>query len=287
MGSKKIKGESRIGRNIKKDTTRQPKESIMEPSIQERQFKEILNLVVDTCTAKGWEPKVESLDTKNWRYATVTITKWTGSETARGTLDMSVHKGVKISPHQPPFQSYTLNNLMGSIKEELNSISWLKMPNTTASTGSDNAITKLENLLRRFHAVALQLKHRHSARGTLLINDEYDVQDLLHALLKSIFDDVRPEEYSPSYAGGSSRMDFLLKQERIVIEVKMTNNNLKDKQIGEELLIDIQRYQRHPDCGVLFCFVYDPGNYVRNPDGLKADLSRKYDGFEVRVIIAS
>jgi hypothetical protein len=28
--------------------------------------------------------------------------------------------------------------------------------------------------------------------------------------LISRFDDIRPEEYTPSYAGGSSRIDFLL-----------------------------------------------------------------------------
>jgi REase_DpnII-MboI len=32
------------------------------------------------------------------------------------------------------------------------------------------------------------------------IKDEYDVQDLLHAILRAFFDDVRPEEFVPSYA---------------------------------------------------------------------------------------
>ena len=54
------------------------------------------------------------------------------------------------------------------------------------------------------------------------IKDEYDVQDLLNALLRLNFDDVRPEEYTPSYAGSSTRVDFLLKKEKIVIEVKKT-----------------------------------------------------------------
>lgn len=38
----------------------------------------------------------------------------------------------------------------------------------------------------------------------------------------------------PSYAGGSKRMDFLLKDGEIAIEVKMMiRNGLKDKEIGE------------------------------------------------------
>ena len=45
---------------------------------------------------------------------------------------------------------------------------------------------------------------RHGGRNTLDVRDEYDVQDLLHALLKMFFKDVRSEEWTPSYAGASS-----------------------------------------------------------------------------------
>ncbi|MCZ6127750.1 malate dehydrogenase, partial [Escherichia coli] len=87
-----------------------------------------------------------------------------------------------------------------------------------------------------------QLKKRHDGRATIEINDEYDVQDLVHALLTLHFDDIRPEEGSPSFAGSSSRQDFLLKKEKIVIEVKKTRRSLGANKIGEELLIDMARY---------------------------------------------
>lgn len=76
------------------------------------------------------------------------------------------------------------------------------------------------NIFSRFHRVARQLRSRHNGRSTLEIEDEYDVQDLLHALLQLHFDDIRAEEWTPSYAGKSARVDFLLKKEKIVIEVK-------------------------------------------------------------------
>ncbi|MBZ4359524.1 hypothetical protein LAM19_25050, partial [Mycobacterium tuberculosis] len=76
-------------------------------------------------------------------------------------------------------------------------------------------------------------------RQTIEINDEYDVQDLFHALLKIHFEDVRPEEYTPSYAGSSTRVDFLLKNEKIIIELKKTRKNLKQKEVGEQLIVDI------------------------------------------------
>ena len=75
---------------------------------------------------------------------------------------------------------------------------------------SSNPIIVLEELLKQFHAVSKQLRRRYNNRPTLDIEDEYDVQDLLHSLLRIFFKDIRAEEWTPSYAGSSSRMDFLL-----------------------------------------------------------------------------
>lgn len=137
-------------------------------------------------------------------------------------------------------------------------------------------VKALEDVLRvceRFHEVSRQLRKRHENRKTLEVEDEYDVQDLLQAILKLYFDDIRSEEWSPSYAGGASRMDFLLKDERIVVEVKKTRNRLTDKEIGEQLIVDIAKYQQHPDCDTLVCFVYDPEGRIANPRGLENDLA--------------
>ena len=91
--------------------------------------------------------------------------------------------------------------------------------------GEDEPVTveqkPMDDLLRvfgRFHAVATGLRRRYDNRPTLDVADEYDVQDLVHALLRLFFDDVRPEEHTPSYAGKSTRMDFLLKNEGVVVD---------------------------------------------------------------------
>jgi Uncharacterized protein conserved in bacteria len=144
----------------------------------------------------------------------------------------------------------------------------------------------LNQVFSGFHKVARQLRRRHSGRPTLDIKDEYDVQDMLHVLLCMFFSDIRPEEWTPSYVGGSARMDFLLKPEQTVIEVKMTRPTLKDKEIGDQLIIDIERYKAHPDCKKLVCFVYDPEGYVKNPVGLESDLNRTDEKLPVQVIIA-
>ncbi len=144
-----------------------------------------------------------------------------------------------------------------------------------------NSISPLERVkffLRRFHLFTKPLRERQHRRNIFKIENEYDVQDLLHAILKLHFDDIRPEEFTSSYAGKSSRMDFLLKDEKIVIEAKMTREGLKDGEVGTQLIDDIARYKTSPDCQSLVCFVYDPEGLIRNPTALENDLSKEEDG---------
>lgn len=70
-------------------------------------------------------------------------------------------------------------------------------------TGSIETQSALNLIFCHFHRVARQIRSRHEQRETLSIQDEYDVQDLLHALLSIFFEDIRAEEWTPSYAGGS------------------------------------------------------------------------------------
>lgn len=98
------------------------------------------------------------------------------------------------------------------------------------------------------------------------------------------FDDVRAEEWTPSYAGKSARMDFLLKKESVVIEVKKTRQGLADKEIGDQLIVDVDRYKTHPDCKRLICFVYDPEGRIGNPDGMMKDLNEQHAGFAEVII---
>ena len=154
-----------------------------------------------------------------------------------------------------------------------------------SESNGQNSLKLVEQICSRFHLVAKQLKSRYSGRKPLEINDEYDTQYLLHALLQIYFNDIRPEEWAPSYAGSGSRVDFLLKEEQIIIEVKKTRKNLTAKQIGEQLIVDIEKYQNHQDCKKLICFVYDPDELISNPIGLENDLARNNDDFIVKVFI--
>ena len=147
-----------------------------------------------------------------------------------------------------------------------------------------NVDSELRRIFNRFFRIARQLRNRHDGRPTIEANDEYDVQDILHSLLTLFFDDIRAEEWTPSYAGKSSRMDFLLKKEELVIEVKKTRDGLADKDVSDQLIVDVERYKKHPDCKKLICFVYDPEGRIGNPEGIMNDLNERHKGFAEVII---
>jgi len=152
---------------------------------------------------------------------------------------------------------------------------------------SASTLQTLEQLCRRLPLVARTIATRKRGKQPYVIEDEYDVQDLLHGVLNIFFDDVRPEDRMPSRAGSSATVDFLLKNERVLVEVKFARQGHVDKEIGEELIIDIEKYRAHPDCDAIVALVYDPSRRIANPRGLEADLSGQRDALIVAVYVVS
>jgi hypothetical protein len=156
-------------------------------------------------------------------------------------------------------------------------------PSSSDDIDSDLLLSHIFNNFSRF---VHQLKRKRHNGRECFISDEYDVQDLLHAVLKLHFDDVRPEVWTPQYAGSSNRMDFLINDNQTAIEVKYAKDSHKDKQIGDELLIDLAKYSEYPNCKSLYCFIYDPDYCISNPKGLENDLNNKStDSFKVKVFV--
>lgn len=144
----------------------------------------------------------------------------------------------------------------------------------------------VRQLCVRFPHVAQQLQYRHEDREPLTIRDEHDVQDLLHALLWIEFDDIRDEEQSPSHGGSASRIDFLLKDKQIGLEVKIAYDNHAEKKLKNEIAEDKEHYTQHPDCEKLFVLVYDPDLELSNPHGFERDLSNTNRPLETEVIVS-
>jgi hypothetical protein len=165
-------------------------------------------------------------------------------------------------------------------------------PSLTQSTTPQSLLAEsdpldlVKGLCSRFHAVARQLRLRGEYRATLSVEDEFDAQDLLHAILRTQFDDIDTDEWTPSYAAGSPRTTFLLNNGRLAVLVKKTRPGLNAKDLSDQLKIDADRYRAHDRCATLLCFMYDPEGRIGNPRGLEADLTSVSDSFIIDVLVA-
>jgi hypothetical protein len=156
-----------------------------------------------------------------------------------------------------------------------------------ASSITAEALELLAHIGRRLPITFSILEPGHRGRPGISVEDEYDVQHILHAIAVLHFDEVEPEEPTPTMAGASSRLDFLLKQERVAIETKMMRANLSKNKLHHELASDIVYFRRHSDVDALFILVYDPKRKITNATGFENDLNSDSDDFHVRVVITN
>jgi hypothetical protein len=63
----------------------------------------------------------------------------------------------------------------------------------------------------------------------------------------------------------------------------MVSPNVKECELHDQLLADIDHYRCHPDCANIFFFIYDPGGLLKNPHGIERDLHSDGPGVRVRV----
>lgn len=127
----------------------------------------------------------------------------------------------------------------------------------------------LDHLIKHFRRAERPLRNRRKDKPHFQLGDEYDVQDLLHSQLRVWISDIRAEEWTPSYAGKGSRIDFVLAEYGIAIEVKYIRNADHARHVGQELEIDIGHYVVHPDVEQLWIVVFDQHGHISNPKALR------------------
>jgi hypothetical protein len=141
------------------------------------------------------------------------------------------------------------------------------------------------NIFNRFHLIANVLKNRHSGKQPIIIEDEYDVQDLLNALLHLSFDSVQKEEYLQRFGGKNPKIDFFI-PERIGIEVKKVKDRAHSKRIVEEISADKDLYSKDSRIRELYFFIYDPDSKITNRVDFKQDLEKNFsDQFDIIKVI--
>jgi len=124
-----------------------------------------------------------------------------------------------------------------------------------------------------FPVLARYLANRKHNRAPYIIENEYDVQDLLFICIRSIFNDARLEDWTPKHAGSSKRIDIVVPSIALVLETKFVRDASHARKISDELKIDIESYHSHPSCKNLVSLIYDPSAYIIDPDPISNELS--------------
>ncbi|MDV2980257.1 UNVERIFIED_CONTAM: hypothetical protein Q9R71_24070 [Actinomycetes bacterium ARC8] len=138
---------------------------------------------------------------------------------------------------------------------------------------SGPSLETLLTVLQKLPQAATSLTHpRRKSRDKVQVWNEYDVQDFMEMALRMLYADVRAEEYGPSHGGVNSRVDFLIKQEKILVEAKVSYKGHVNAQIVKELHDDLVHYSQVPGITDLVCAVYDLDGNFKNPGGFKNDL---------------
>lgn len=156
-----------------------------------------------------------------------------------------------------------------------------------SETGRDqDPLVLIHKVCQRFHSVARQLRLRKDYRPTIEVDDEYDLQDLLCALLKMEFDEVATDEWIPPYTEGASRTTVLVNRDQIAIVAKKTGPGMTTKELTDQVLADAAHYRTQGRCSTLFCFVYDPEGRIGSPKRLETTLTSVSEHCRIEVLVA-
>lgn len=151
----------------------------------------------------------------------------------------------------------------------------------------DRNLNKIFAILDRFRSISSPLLKRRKGKQVLKIKNEYDVQDILHVILKSIFPSVRCEEVVSTLSRRFLKIDFLLLKEKIAIECKYIRDSNHAKNFIVEIDNDIRPYSKHRDVSTLIIFVYDDNLFISDPNYLEKEYSmvQKFRSKSIRVFL--
>lgn len=112
------------------------------------------------------------------------------------------------------------------------------------------------------------------------IENEYDLQHLLYAVLKPLYADIRKEVTEDSGLS-AIRSDLLIPSQNTVVEAKCTRDKMQRKKLIEELEADIFHY----NAAFIYFYIYDRAKLIKDKHTFETYFNRSFDGKQVRVVI--
>lgn len=166
-----------------------------------------------------------------------------------------------------------------------NALIRMKFVNKTADEVVRDVLNNFSNAIQKI------IKDRRKGHPDFKIEDEYDVQDILYVILKSIFPNLRDEDAIAKVGAKTTKIDLIIREEKILVEVKMLKEkDTNEMKFIEDLKVDFESYHECKWLSKLYCFVYDPHKKTRdisNFYNLNGDRIKGVHNFNVEVIVAN
>lgn len=128
----------------------------------------------------------------------------------------------------------------------------------------------IERVCNRLPRTANILKNRkRKDKDPYIIEDEYDVQDLLHGVLRSYIKySVQENTLNKVANAKSGRADITIKELNTLIEIKYVHTPNDQKRIFEEFSQDLVLYTSWDPLETLIYYIYNSGD-LREPEALE------------------
>ena len=257
--------------SAKKELTRQLKEKYQQSDLKQKYFLSKIEPSLKTQLSK------DVLELQNQPLAVL----------IRTVLDENSVSEVELTTVLQSFTSE--NDIDVQLQILLEDIEKTLLKVMFVNKSSDEVV---RDILNNFsNAIQKIINGRRSNHPDFKIEDEYDVQDILYVILKSIFPNLRDEDPISKVGAKSTKIDLIIREEKILIEVKMIKTkDLNETHFIEQLKVDFESYHECKWLRKLFCFVYDPYKKTRdisNFNDLNGERTKGEHNYNVEVIVAN
>lgn len=190
-------------------------------------------------------------------------------------------KNKELDTHEIMCRSYTDEDInTDTLYKVINIVKQTKLNQEVSEIYQEDILTKILEVINNFKSASSYLTDRRKGKHPIKLDDEYDMQDILHCILTPFFPTMGSEEV---IAGNAERrflkIDFMINDERIGIECKFIRDKTHANGITKELNDDIQTYHKHQNCDTLIFFIFDKNMDISKPKRLEKEYS-KMQSFE-------
>lgn len=153
---------------------------------------------------------------------------------------------------------------------------------------ADVDVSSIVQICKRLRHSAQSLSARKRKKPNFVISDEYDVQDLLHAVLRAYLKQVISEEPFGKVANAASgRADLAIQKLGVLIEVKLARSAADQRRILDDFGKDLNLYAKWPHLKHLICFIYNSHLLADAEAFEELDGTREISGrrFRVKIVL--